>query len=414
MARLRTSMLPRQLTLQQLQRRFERLRQLQSGIRIPVPGYFEAFGTRYQLPLPVQQPRCLHLPQHTLEYLAGFFDGDGCVFANNSGCRLAVTQSIASSEVLLFFRNTLGGGIYATDGTQGLRRPKLQWCVHGHDAKQAAALLENIAVCKRHQLNILSLWRRKGTWRTQAVAQLSALKRAPPSVASCSSWAYFAGFFDAEGHIQMNPPGYLNLKVTQKFPQVLESLKAFLESRSISSNLYRRFDQCSYSLSISKSEDCRSILNALVLHGLRVKRDAARLALGMSRSNFLKVRLCLQQMVGNKGRYARLSQAGMARALQIKRQQDSLRAGRRGLRSSSADPRLLQLQADHAISCAEERLQMLRTDIRWLLRRRAAEAGTTGEEKQDADVQRSSARACRAPRPQLKEWRFSCACQFYP
>ena len=48
-----------------------------------------------------------------LAYLAGFFDGDGCVACASglSGCYLSTAQSFDQAEVLMLFYETFGGSI---------------------------------------------------------------------------------------------------------------------------------------------------------------------------------------------------------------------------------------------------------------------------------------------------------------
>ena len=184
----------RRLSLEQLQHRFNRLRQLQSQIKIPAADYFEACGQRYQLPLSAVKASC-SLPRHTLEYLTGFFDGDGCVTASGSDAVLAITQSSTKPEVLLFYRNTLGGGIYTSHGAKGLSKSRLVWRAHGARAQIAAEILGSVPSCKREQLLLVGNWPSNHVMRIRAAAQLSALKQVPPSAAGCPSWAYLAGFF---------------------------------------------------------------------------------------------------------------------------------------------------------------------------------------------------------------------------
>ena len=64
--------------LDRWQRRCDRLTQLQRKIRFPPLQTLTVNGRVYQLPLSTAEP--VRLPsQEELEYLAGFFDGDGCV-----------------------------------------------------------------------------------------------------------------------------------------------------------------------------------------------------------------------------------------------------------------------------------------------------------------------------------------------
>ena len=80
-----------------MQRRRDQISRLLRRLRLPPPGDFFSHGNLYRLPLRAEdafgaraQPSLAQL-----EYMAGFFDGDGCVSAENSlsGCRLFVAQS---------------------------------------------------------------------------------------------------------------------------------------------------------------------------------------------------------------------------------------------------------------------------------------------------------------------------------
>ena len=190
-----------QLSLQQLQRRFDRLRQLQRRIRQPPAHSFEAYGRTYLLPLAARGTRLRKVPLHSLEYLAGFFNGDGCAYSAGSGqrVRLEIEQSIANVKVLLLFRSVFGGGIYSGRDTAGLQRSLIRWRTAGEGAKHAAALLGTVPCCKQPQLKIVSSWPRAMSEMQHAAARLKLLKQTPPSTSACVSWTFLAGFFDAEG-----------------------------------------------------------------------------------------------------------------------------------------------------------------------------------------------------------------------
>ena len=67
--------------LDRWQRCCDRLTQLQRKIRFPPLQTITVNGRTYQLPLSTTEP--VRLPsQEELEYLTGFFDGDGCVTFN--------------------------------------------------------------------------------------------------------------------------------------------------------------------------------------------------------------------------------------------------------------------------------------------------------------------------------------------
>ena len=99
--------------LDRLQHRQDRYIALHNRLVLPRPSSFVASGQSFNLPLDIsavfgnpQEPT-----QQELEYLAGFFDGDGCVASdkNLSPPKLLVGQSIDHPDVLLQFARHFGG-----------------------------------------------------------------------------------------------------------------------------------------------------------------------------------------------------------------------------------------------------------------------------------------------------------------
>ena len=355
----------RRLSLQQLQRRFDRLRELQNRLHLPAAGHFEACGRRYCLPLSAKHAQqCKQVPPRVLSYLAGFFDGDGCVTTGATlRIRLQVSQTESNSAVLLFFRNIFGGSITREHHARGLCRPSLQWYVLGETVQQVAALLSACTLCKRPQLAIASSWPQEHKLRAEAAATLKLLKQKAPAEASCPSWQYLAGFFDAEGCIALRPAGNLRLEIKQKFLPVLHSIQRFLVHNGIHSAVYEM--QLHGLLVVCKTEASKFVLAKLLQSGLRVKRQAARMVLQICIGNFVKVRRDLQQVVGNQSRYRRLSPDGIDRANEIMRMRARLRCRyMTGHYHSELESHLLELQEDHKLKCAQERLLQIRFDIR--------------------------------------------------
>ena len=101
--------------LDRWQRRCDRLTQLQRRIRFPRLETIIVDGKDIKLPLPAVEPG--RSPnQEELEYLVGFFDGDGCVSmkTDTGAVQLVISQNIDSAEVLLLFRSFLGGQFSVT------------------------------------------------------------------------------------------------------------------------------------------------------------------------------------------------------------------------------------------------------------------------------------------------------------
>ena len=355
----------KQLSLQQLQRRFEKLRSLQSRIGVPPADQFEAYEKSYLLPLKARDAQLRSgIPQHALEYLSGFFDGDGCASNSKGCCRLTITQSIKNAKVLLFFRNLLGGGIYAGGRSFGSRRTSVRWEISGARAIHAAAILGSVPSCKQTQLQIVSAWSSQKSVRLQAGTDLRAQKLLPPRISSCPSWAFLAGFFDAEGCIEVQPHGYLRLRMSQKYVPVLHAVRDFLITRGFGCTINEYWSHAI--LDVNRTEVCREVLRNLLRAGLRVKREAARTALQMSAGNFHEVRAQVHALVGNQARYSRLTVSGVQRAYQIRFTQSRLRSAV-GAERAEITSHLAKLQDAHGLQCALERYLLVRADIKRLL-----------------------------------------------
>ena len=118
--------------LERWQRRCDRLTQLQRRIRLPPLRVLAVDGEDIELPLPAAEP--VRTPgQEELEYLMGFFDGDGCVTMRKQTRKveLSIGQNVDSANVLLHFRSLLGGSISRLAASTGSQKAKVQWRVCG-------------------------------------------------------------------------------------------------------------------------------------------------------------------------------------------------------------------------------------------------------------------------------------------
>ena len=166
------------------------------------------------------------MTQERLEYLSGFFDGDGCVtFAGKmSSCSLSLSQSFDRSACLLHFRESFGGGVYRKSGGLGMRKPTLQWAVSGATGRSAAEQLSQWPSMKSPQLRIAASWPECTKIRAELAQQLKVLKghQYTPKYLQCS-WPYLAGFFDAEGHIRVAYNSVsIHLSLAQKNRAILD------------------------------------------------------------------------------------------------------------------------------------------------------------------------------------------------
>ena len=165
----------RGLGLERWQRHREFLAQRLRRIRLPPVKTITVDDRSFTLPLPATEP--LQTPSwQKLEYLVGFFDGDGCVSLDTTAGRmqLSICQNVDSADVLLGFRAFLGGGVYRDSAATGTRKATVQWRIYGSKMTAAAEILSRVPSMKREQLLIAA----QGNVPQHARARLDAeLKR---------------------------------------------------------------------------------------------------------------------------------------------------------------------------------------------------------------------------------------------
>lgn len=354
-------------TIAKWQRRCDRLSALMRRIKLPHLDQFEADGQTFSLPLSTVDPPKDLPARDELEYLAGFFDGDGCVTLNQRSGKISlqIDQRAASAGVLISFRNAFGGGIYRGRPPTGFHEAVLTWAVRGARVKQAAQLLASVPPMKQAQLRIAAACPNGIPQCWNGVAEdLRTLKRKDhiPSI-SCS-WPYFAGFFDAEGcvGIAANFAG-LRLSVTQVNDHVLQMLVQFLHENFMTHWRVRHEGQSSV-LSCSQRESCDQTLRCLLAHGLRVKKAQAELALNLTEDNHLKTRDAVSSLGGRQSRYKRLDDDGVARAKLILKLQMQLHRTVCSRRQRILAWEISQLQEEHALQKVIHQCRLLRSDIR--------------------------------------------------
>ena len=71
----------------------------------------------------------------SLIYLAGYFDGEGCVSAHKTRAITVVVQT-GDPEVIEMFHYYFGGHVYNTKRTSYTKRAIKRWVVVGNDAQQ--------------------------------------------------------------------------------------------------------------------------------------------------------------------------------------------------------------------------------------------------------------------------------------
>ena len=273
-------------TLREVRMKNKQLRVQLNKSPWPILKCFSAKGRTCSLPLRAESRDLRRLPpEPVLAYLAGFFDGDGCVacLPNLSGCYLHVGQSFDQAEVLMLFYDMFGGSITLHSRGMGLCKPALQWTVYGQSARNAAAFLATQCITKQKQLLLAAQWPEAISDREDCKAELRALKEYDSAVAGPCSWEYCAGFFDAEGYIKQPHGGVsLVLQITQKHPRVLECLREFL-ARSLGKDAaLAKSGGSAHVLSVRRLTSCKQILEHLLAARLLCKAEQAKLALGLT------------------------------------------------------------------------------------------------------------------------------------
>ena len=286
----------------------------------PILKYFWANGQTCSLPLRAESRDLKRLPSEpVLAYLAGFFDGDGCVSCASglSGCYLSIGQSFDQAEVLMLFYEWFRGSITLQNRGLGLWKPALQWRACGQSARNAAQLLAPHSITKQQQLLLAAEWPDASSCREERKTELRALKKYDSAVAGPCSWEYFAGFFDAEGCIQQQHGGAsLVLQVKQKHPRVLECLRQFL-ARSLGKDATLATAGSAHLLRVWGLTSCKEILQHLLAAGLLRKAKQAKLVLGLTTETAAQVHAELGHLTGNQMFGKRLDAAGRARARKI-------------------------------------------------------------------------------------------------
>ncbi|CAE7391726.1 unnamed protein product, partial [Symbiodinium sp. CCMP2456] len=310
-------------TLEEVRRKNKQLRVQLGKSPWPILKCFSANGRTYSLPLRAESRDLRRLPSEpVLAFMAGFFDGDGCVSckSNLSGCFLQVPQSFDQTEILMLFHEIFGGSITLHSSGLGLRKPALRWVACGQSARNAAQLLARHSITKHKQLLLAAQWPEAKSDRKDCKAELRALKEYDSAVAGTCSWEYFSGFFDAEGCIKQPSGGAsLELRIGQKHPRVLECLRDFL-ARSLGKDatLAKAGPGASvHLLWICGLTSCNQIMQHLLAAGLLCKAEQAKLVLGLTTETAAQVDAELGRLTGNQMFGKRLDAAGRQRAKKI-------------------------------------------------------------------------------------------------
>eukprot|EP00747_Dinoflagellata_sp_TGD_P113715 gnl/TRDRNA2_/TRDRNA2_171777_c1_seq1.p1 gnl/TRDRNA2_/TRDRNA2_171777_c1~~gnl/TRDRNA2_/TRDRNA2_171777_c1_seq1.p1 ORF type:complete len:408 (-),score=20.23 gnl/TRDRNA2_/TRDRNA2_171777_c1_seq1:86-1309(-) len=367
------------ISLARLERRRDRLASFFSRQELPALQNIAAFGQTHALPVRAADlfpNKCAHPPSHAqLSYLAGFFDGDGCVTCTSvsrSGCELKVSQAADHAEVLFDFLRVFGGSIRNLSAAAGPRSACVQWVVGSQESRHAADMLHSFSSVKRPQLQIAAAWPKCSDERNAKHAELRRLKDTSQPTGVVRSWAYVAGFFDAEGCITV-PAGScsLTLFMAQKYRPVLDSISEFLNAESIPSKVCSRTTRESHTLYVSSNEHCRLVLIRMLDGGLLRKRRAADIALALSKQNHEYTRNELSRLAGNQGRYRLLDARGSAHSREVHNLRRRIRYWQEHEEvASHLQSKLNVLMRSHTMHKVAVHVERLRQDCRALLRQR--------------------------------------------
>ena len=349
------------------QRRCARLTRLQQRITYPPMKSIKVGDETYNLPLKTVGPPKEQPTQEGLEYLVGFFDGDGCVtMSRQTGqITLKITQNVDSMKILLHFRACLGGGIAIERQRTGAQKACLYWHVTGPNMRHAAALMGQVPSMKQAQLLIgaktIAKTKARHAEFLERLAQMKQREYCPRKL-KCT-WAYFAGLFDAEGSISVGASRHIRLQLGQVNPFVLKQLLSFLHQRGL--GRWRLSEEKDFwRLRCTHKATSIETLECLLKNGLLVKKEQAKLCLTLSGDNSRHLREALMVLNGWQTRYTRLDEEGVERAKQIRALQ------MRSYKTSCPEKRELlkaaiqDLQAEHVFQKLVSKCCLLRKDIR--------------------------------------------------
>ena len=332
---------------------------------------FSAFGRQYELPLKKADLKDETTPEVNLEYLSGFFDGDGCVTPEPGlrSCSLRAAQVAINSEILMLFRESLGGAIHIQQDGHGFKRAQLRWVLSGDSGKEAAKALATASIVKHEQLLLAARWPHCRKAQIAMAREVKLLKdgRCRQQNVKCT-WEYVAGFFDAEGCITVPPSSTsMQLCISQAFDGVLHPIRNLLQDVCFSELHITQSAPLLFKLNISSKNDVIRVLRRLLSAGLLQKKGQAKAVLGLDKCSHDSVRETLSMLKGNQMRYARMDSEGCERARAIAclgSRVRCLRSRGRLAEASAKQQQLDQLREEHAFLKLGTAYRMLRADIR--------------------------------------------------
>lgn len=306
----------------------ERLKAHLDQQKWPKTTHVELAGRQYRLPVRFDDLDLRLVSEMargvSVEYLAGFFDGDGCVFVQTglSGCCLQVVQSTSNIKALLLFSTRFGGTIGINNHGRGSISPTASWTAYGESARQAAIALQPHSLVKKEQLTMVNIWPSGRCQRELCKQRLKKLKEAIPSIPAelSVSWRYVAGFFDAEGCIYIDRGcNSVQLIIGQRDAPVLVAIQQFWMRQLPLGHETRLYPKKhGFHLVSTRTETSVIILESLLEHGLQNKRAAALSAMQGSSLSHSDLRRHVDNHKGKQSYFSRLDEDGCRRARVIK------------------------------------------------------------------------------------------------
>ena len=361
-----------QRLLQKLELICQRLKKHLDKQTWPRPTHLEVGNVSLKIPVSREQlgASSVQIPKVSIAYLAGFFDGDGCVSSTTSmsGCQLVVGQQVSGSDVLVAFLQAFGGSICLNTPGKGNRKPSLKWSAYGEAARFAAAALHAHSLVKREQLGIAINWPQEAAQRRELALRLKSLKRAPSNIVvpTSISWNYFTGFFDAEGCIHVcTKAKSVRLEVAQKDGSILHVVRHFLLNKLPAGSHVPIYicGHCQRLMVLSLSVVV-PILRDMVANGLLLKRPTA---LHVLHSLHLPHSVMRKEpsIKGNQGLLSKLDAEGCRRAQDIRRLHSRLRhaANSQSSNVSELDAQLSAATLEHSILNLFHQVKRLRSAI---------------------------------------------------
>jgi len=239
----------------------------------------------------------LNVPCDDLKYAAGFFDGEGCIQIatpkkQKNTYYVYVRVNNTNLNALEFMRRLFGGSVFAQPRTNLAWSPTWGWVVCSRKAEAfLRAVLPYLVIKKRQAEKAIEL---QGTLvrgdhhvseerlskRAALKSEIAVLKTVfLDKVEELPSYPYLAGFFDAEGTVQVgvhNGTPCLQIRITNTEKALLDKIRGSLGGSVCSKSDKGRITPCWHWLVYSKK--AASVLREM-MPNLIVKREQARLAI---------------------------------------------------------------------------------------------------------------------------------------